>query len=172
MTRSLTDAKGLCVYATGLMVAGTLDDFAAVVHPDARNREAEAEPPACRGRGPAAIHATALWLRSAYDDLNWEIHDVVADGDLVVLHTTMSGRHARPFVAYGRDGTPAEAFPPTGRTFAVTQTHWYRTSDGLVIEHWANRDDIGQAKQLGWVPPSPGYLLRMRRALRAARRHS
>ena len=96
--------------------------------------------------------------------------EAVEDGDLVVLHTTMSGRHARTFVGYGPDGRPSDAFPATGRTFAVTQTHWYRLADGLVVEHWANRDDIGQATQLGWVPPSLPYLMRMATALRKARR--
>ena len=33
--------------------------------------------------------------------------------------------------------------------------------DGLVVEHWANRDDMGTAAQLGWVPPTPRDLLRM-----------
>ena len=60
--------------------------------------------------------------------------------------------------------------PPTGRSFATTQSHWFRVADGTVIEHWANRDDIGTAQQLGWVPPSPRYLLRMSRARREARR--
>ena len=170
MNRTMTDQKDLCLRAVQIMADGALADFEMLVHPDARNREADAEPPACRGRGPAAFHATALWLRSAYDDLAWEVHEAVADGDLVVLHTTMSGRHAHTFVAYGPDGRPSEAFPATGRTFAVTQTHWFRTADGLVIEHWANRDDIGQATQLGWVPPSPVYLFRMALALRKARR--
>lgn len=170
MTNSLTDHKDLCERFVQVMADGTFADFEALVHPAARNREADAEPPACRGRGPAAYYATAQWLHSAYDDLAWEIHDVVSDGDLVVLHTTMSGRHARPFVGYGPDGRPSQAFPATGRRFAVTQTHWFRTADGLVIEHWANRDDIGQAMQLGWVPPSLPYLIRMASALRRARR--
>jgi hypothetical protein len=26
--------------------------------------------------------------------------------------------------------------------------------DGLVVEHWANRDDLGMAMQLGWFDPS------------------
>jgi hypothetical protein len=30
-----------------------------------------------------------------------------------------------------------------------------------VIEHWANRDDLGTAMQLGWTPPAPLYLARM-----------
>jgi hypothetical protein len=29
-------------------------------------------------------------------------------------------------------------------------------ADGLVIEHWANRDDQGMAEQLGWVSTDTG----------------
>ena len=47
------------------------------------------------------------------------------------------------------------AFPATGKTFASTQTHWLRIKDDKVIEHWANRDDLGMAVELGWVPPDP-----------------
>jgi predicted ester cyclase len=130
------------------------------------------------GRGsPPAIsssvgddHATKLWLHDAFADLAWEIHDVVAEGDLAAVHCTMSGRHVRDFVGFGPDGEVADAFPPTGLTFATTQTHWLRIADGLVVEHWANRDDLGTAAQLGWVPPSPRYLLRMALAKRRARR--
>ena len=45
-----------------------------------------------------------------------------------------------------------------------------RVKDGLVIEHWANRDDLGTAGQLGWIPPTPGFLLRCHLATRRARR--
>ena len=44
--------------------------------------------------------------------------------------------------------------------------------DGQVVEHWANRDDMGTALQLGWIPPSPAYLVRMARATRQARKHN
>ncbi|RAG83103.1 hypothetical protein DN069_24000 [Streptacidiphilus pinicola] len=152
------------------MADGTLDDFRALVHPEAVNREALREPAASRGRGPAAFHATALWLRTAFADLRWELQDAVTEGDLVVLHTTMSGRHVGPFTVYGPDARPVQVFPPTGRSFSVLQTHWCRVKDGLLVEHWANRDDLGQAQQLGWAPPSPPYLLRMALATAAARR--
>ena len=155
-----------------IMADGDLSDFEEVVHPDARNREADAEPPACRGTGPAAFYATALWLREAYDDLHWEIHDMVAEGDIVVAHVTMSGRQVGTFVGYGPDALPAQAFPARGRTFATTQTHWFRVADGKVIEHWANRDDLGTAAQLGWVPPSPLYAVKMMLATRKARRQA
>src|SRR5918993_834323 len=164
------DSKELSIRSVHIMADGTMEDFEAVVHPEARNREAVDEPPATRGRGPAAFYATALWLRDAYADLRWEIHDVVAEGNLVVMHATMSGRHTGTFVGYNADGRPAQAFPPTGKRFATTQTHWFRVADGKVIEHWANRDDLGTATQLGWAPPSPLYMIKMFLATRRARR--
>jgi predicted ester cyclase len=93
----------------------------------------------------------------------------VAEGDLVVAHATMSGRQVGTFVGYGPDAVPAQAFPSKSRTFGTTQTHWFRVADGKLIEHWANRDDLGTAAQLGWVPPSPLYVIKMKLALRKAR---
>jgi len=165
-----SDEKSVCTQSLDVMSTGDLADFVPLVHPEAVNREAIDEPIECRGRGPAAFYATARWLRSAYADLVWQVHDAVAEGDLVVLHATMSGRHTGPFVAYAGDGSVASALPPTGKTFAVTQTHWFRLRDGMVVEHWANRDDFGQARQLGWVPPTPVYLVRMALAKRKAQR--
>ncbi|MFI5891831.1 ester cyclase [Actinoplanes sp. NPDC051513] len=162
-----TDA---CIRSMTIMASGDLDDLTEVVHPQAVNREAKDEPPACRGQGPAAFAATARWLRAAFADLSFEVHDTVAGGDLIAVHCTMSGRHVGPFVAYDEHGEVAQAVPPTGRTFAITQTHWFRIADGQVAEHWANRDDLGMATQLGWVPPTPAFLWRMARAKRHARR--
>jgi predicted ester cyclase len=164
------DAKALCVRSMDLMARGILEQFAEVVHPDAVNHEGKDEPPEARGRGPAAFYATALWLRTWFDDLAFDVHHVVADGDLVVIHNTMSGRQTGVATIYGADGGIAQAMPATGRRFATTQTHWLRLRDGLVIEHWANRDDQGMAMQLGWVPPSPLFLIKAALATRRSRR--
>jgi predicted ester cyclase len=152
------------------MGSGSLADFESLYTEDAVNRESATEPPDTRGRGPAALYATAQWLRTAFSDLTWEIHDVAHDNDLVVVHATMSGRQTGPFVAYRPDGEVAAVFPPRGRRFAVTQSHWFRMRDGKVGEHWANRDDLGMGQQLGWNPPTPMYLLRMLLARRSASR--
>ena len=168
------DAEAIALRSIEIMSDGSRADFEQFVHPRMVNHEAKDEPPASRvAYGPDAAWATALWLRHAFAELRWEVHEVVAERDLVVVHCTMLGRHVHDFVAYDADGGVDEVFPPTGKPFASTQTHWLRIADGKMIEHWANRDDLGTAKQLGWVPPTPVYLLRMalakRRAVRAAR---
>jgi predicted ester cyclase len=165
-----TTLAALAVRSMEIMASGDFDDFVEVVHPLATNREAAQEPPACRGQGPEAFYATAQWLRSAYADLHWEVHDILEHDDMVAVHCTMSGRHVGPFVSYDADGHVERAFPPTGRTFATTQSHWFRIADGQVIEHWANRDDMGTAIQLGWIPPTPAFLIRSARATRRARK--
>ncbi len=163
------DPKVVCVRSIHIMPNGDLPEFESVVHPEAVNREAAHEPMTCRGRGPAAFYATALWLRGAFSDLRWDIHEMAADGDLVAVRTTMSGRHTGPFVRYDDAGAVSQVMPPTGRSFSSTQTHWFRLADGKVIEHWANRDDLAMAQQAGWVPPGPRYLIRMALAKRRAR---
>jgi len=164
------DPTALCERIFAVVADGDLADFEAVIHPDAVNREARTEPPAARGRGPAAFYATALWLRAAFTDMRWDIHQVAADGDIVVVHAVATGRHTGPFVLYDEQGSVEQVMPPTGRTNTVTHTHWFRVGDGKVIEHWANRDDMGMARQLGWIPPGPRYLARMALAKRRARR--
>jgi predicted ester cyclase len=169
-TMPVTEDTKIAIQSMRLMASGNLADLEAVYTADAVNREARNEPPDTRAAGPAALYATAQWLRSAFSELAWEIHDAVQDDDLVVVHATMSGRQTGPFVAYGPDGTVTAVFPPLGRRFAVTQTHWFRMRDGKVAEHWANRDDLGMGQQLGWTPPTPPYIVRMLLARRRMRR--
>jgi predicted ester cyclase len=156
-TTTGTHAAAVAIASMHAMGAGSRSDFEELYTSDVLNREAEAD-------------ATAQWLRRAFSELAWEVHDVVEDGDLVVVFSTMSGRHTGPFVAYGPDARVKVVFPPRGRRFAVTQTHWFRMREGKVAEHWANRDDLGMGEQLGWTPPTPVYLVRMLVGTRRARR--
>ena len=153
------------------MATGTLAALEALIHPEAVNREAVDEPPAASTPGADGFWATALWLRAAFSELAFEVHEVVEarESDLVVVHNTMSGRQTGDFVMW-EDGQVKVVMPPTGREFASTQSHWFRFRDGLIVEHWANRDDFATAEQLGWVPPSPVSLFRQARATRRARR--
>lgn len=165
-----TDLGSLVIRSILAMADGSPADFEQLIHPAAVDRENVAQPPSSRVPGPAGFYSTAQWLRGAFAELGYEIHHSIVDGDLVAVNSTMSGRHVAPFVTYDEAGEVDAVFPPTGKTFAVTQSHWFRVEDGLVLEHWANRDDLGQARQLGWVPPTPIYLLRMARAKTQAKR--
>jgi predicted ester cyclase len=161
----------LCNRSLDIMIDGSLEDFEHVFHPEAVNREAAVEPPATRQPRPAGFYATARWLRAAFSGLHFEIHEAAEQDDLVVFHVTMSGRHTGDFVSYQPDTATVDTImPPTGKAFAITQTHWFRTRDGLITEHWANRDDLAMARQAGWVPPSPAFLLRAALAKRRARK--
>lgn len=164
------EAAAVAEAALHAVLDGTLDDLRAVVHPDATNRESVAEPPATRGAGPLAFQATGEWLRAAYSDLSWATERSVVEDDVVVTYGTMSGRHTGPFVVWAEDATVERVFVATGKTFRVRHAHFQRLRDDLVVEHWAVRDDQGQSLQLGWVPPTPLFLLRCARATRKARR--
>src|SRR6516225_9588966 len=123
----------LCARSIDIMATGSLEDFERVFHPEAVNREAAVEPPAARQPGPAGFCATAQWLRAAFSGLHFEIHEAAEHDDLVVFHVTMSGRHTGDFVTYQPDTAIVDAvMPPTGKAFAITQTHWFRTRGGMI----------------------------------------
>ena len=164
------DPISVAVSSIHAVASGDRSDFDLLYHPRAVDQENRVQPPSSRVSGPAGFYSTALWLRAAFADLQYDIHHAIADGNVVAVNATMNGRHAAPWAVYTDDGEVDTVFPPTGRTFAVTQSHWFRIEDGKIIEHWANRDDLGMAKQLGWIPPTPAYLVKMVRAKRRAKR--
>ena len=164
------DPISVAVRSLHAMADGDRADFETLFHPLAVDRENSVQPPSSRVPGPAGAYSTALWLRAACADLHYDIHHAVADGNLVAVNSTMNGRHVTPWAFYTEDGAVDTVFPPTNKTFAVTQSHWFRIEDGRIIEHWANRDDLGMGRQLGWIPPTPVYLVRMARAKRRAMR--
>jgi predicted ester cyclase len=167
-----TDPIAVAVRSIHAMASGERADFEPLYHPGAVDRENAVQPPASRIPGPAGFYATALWLRAAFAELRYDVHHAVADGGLVAVNTTMRGRHVSPITFYTEDASVDSVFPPTGRTFAMSQSHWFCIEDGRICEHWATRDDLGTARQLGWIPPTPVYLFRMARAKRQALRSS
>jgi predicted ester cyclase len=164
------DPVSVVVRSIHAMAHGDPAEFDLLYHPLAVDRENRIQPPSSRVPGPACFYSTALWLRAAFGGLHYDIHHAIADGDLVAVNSTMNGRHVAPWAVYTDEGTIDSVFPPTNKTFAMTQSHWFKMKDGVIIEHWANRDDLGTARQLGWVPPTPAYLVKMLLAKRRAAR--
>lgn len=125
-----------------------------------------------RQRGPEGLKATIRWLHRAFTDMRFEFHEVLVAGDRAVARVTLHARQHGPFVVHDSpDGRVTDAFPSNGRTFAAPQTHWFRITGGAIAEHDAVRDDLGMAKQLGWIPPTPIYIIRMLLTRRRERRH-
>ncbi|KGN31436.1 hypothetical protein N802_03475 [Knoellia sinensis KCTC 19936] len=77
-------------------------------------------------------------LNRAFSDQHWEIHDVIAEGDKVVIRCTHSGVHTGEYFG----------LPASGRRFAYKQMHILRMADGKGAEHWAVRDDATLMRQL------------------------
>lgn len=126
------------------------------------NHRSSDEPIATREPGPRGFQQTIAWLHRAFTDMRFEIHAVACDQDVAVLHVTLHGRQHGPFVVHDSpDGSVTDAFPSNGRSFSARQIHWITVRDGVVVEHDAVRDDLAMAKQLGWLPPAPIFIIRM-----------
>ena len=109
-----------------------------LIAPEFLNHEA----PPGRDRGPESMRGLAYMLRTAFPDLHFEIHELVAEGDIVAGRLTMSGTHEGPLM-----GTP-----PTGHRMQQAHMHFVRFRDGLAVEQWGVRDDLGMMQQLGVLP--------------------
>jgi len=164
------DPSAVAVRSIHAMAHGDFAAFDVLYHPKAVDRENRIQPPSSRVLGPKGFYSTALWLRNAFAGLHYDVHHAIGAGNLVAVNSTMNGRHSGAWAVYREDGMLDTVFPPTNKTFAMTQSHWFRIEGGRIIEHWANRDDLGTARQAGWLPPTPTYMLKMVRAKRRAAR--
>jgi ketosteroid isomerase-like protein len=161
-SQTVTENERLVREHLRIVATGDLDAVALNVTSDYFNHRSADEPMETRQRGPEGLKATIRWLHRAFTDIHFEIHDVIVNGDRVAVRATMHARQHGPFVVHdSAQGQVTDVFPSTGRAFAVHHTHWFRIANGAVAEHDAVRDDLGMAKQLGWIPPRPGYVVRM-----------
>jgi steroid delta-isomerase-like uncharacterized protein len=72
----------------------------------------------------------------------WTIHDIVAEGDIVVIRWSHTGTHVGDFLG----------IPATGRRFISRGIDMYRVRDGLMSEHWNVVDMLGFCQQVGVIP--------------------
>ena len=121
-----------------MIETGELDAADEIIHREFVNHEAHPQ----HRRGVEGYKQTVQWLRETFGEPRFDVEDVVAGGDKVVLRARFRGRHTGELM--GRPGT--------GKEFDVQHIHIFRLADGKVIEHWANRDDIGMLQQLGLLP--------------------
>jgi lactoylglutathione lyase len=95
--------------------------------------------------GPQGRDGLARILQIIDDDLGpvtVEQHHLIGEGDLVAQHLTLHGTHKASTMPL------LSGAPVSGRPAAWTFIHIWRVVDGLIVEHWACRDDMGLLQQL------------------------
>jgi predicted ester cyclase len=71
-----------------------------------------------------------------------EQHHLIGEGDLVAQHLTLHGTHRASTMPLLADTAPS------GRPVTWTFLHVWRVSGGMIVEHWACRDDMGLREQV------------------------
>ncbi|MGY2703809.1 ester cyclase [Nocardioides sp. HB32] len=90
--------------------------------------------------GPQGREGLREILRAIDVDLapvSLEQHHLVGEGDLVAQHLTLHGTHRASTMPL-LSGTEA-----SGKRVTWTFIHLWRVADGMIVEHWACRDDMG-----------------------------
>ncbi|GAC1649077.1 MAG: ester cyclase [Ktedonobacteraceae bacterium] len=88
---------------------------------------------------PGSSSAFETWKQmtaqsiAAFSNVHTTIHRLIAEGEMIVVHTTTSGTHTGEFL-----GKAA-----TGKQLTQTNIHIYRIADGKIVENW---DDFGLQK--------------------------
>jgi steroid delta-isomerase-like uncharacterized protein len=91
-------------------------------------------------------------FRTAFPDLHYTVHDVIAEGDRVVQRATGTGTMKGEF----------QGMAPSGKSATWEEVHITRFEDGKAVEHWGVSDQMGMLAQLGFVE-TPGQPAAARR---------
>jgi predicted ester cyclase len=81
---------------------------------------------------------------AALPDLRATVHEIVADGDIVVARFTAEGTHTGPFMGAS----------PTGRRVSLHGIDMIRIKDGRAVEVWHEGNDAEVFMQLGVQLPN------------------
>lgn len=87
--------------------------------------------------GADAVAAFSAYVWEIYDDYRLTVHDIVEQGDRVVVRGSVAARHR-----------------PTGRPVRFFGLTLYRIEDGLIREYWRayDRHDLYDRQLGGWRP--------------------
>lgn len=96
------------------------------------------------GWAPQAIdvngyHNTMSGLLNAFPDSKFQVLDIIADGDKVVIRHQLEGTHS---------GAAFQGIPVTNKKVYVPATVTFRIANGKVAEAWLNADFLGMITQL------------------------
>lgn len=92
--------------------------------------------------GPAEVYSLMTGFMEAFPDLEFQIDNIVAEGDLVATHMTARATQKREFMG----------IPAAGRRISCSVMGLVRIVDGKIVEHWNIMDELYLMQQLGLVP--------------------
>ncbi|MDQ6778470.1 MAG: ester cyclase [Actinomycetota bacterium] len=88
-------------------------------------------------------------LRAAFPDLHFDVHETVAEREVVACRSTMTGTHRGPL----RIG-PLAGLPPSGARIEVPHMHFFGyDTDGRLTDLWHVWNTLLLARQLGAPAP-------------------
>src|SRR5262245_8681168 len=111
----------------------------------AQDYVADYRPYAPLREGHAAIHAMVERAWEAFSDYHEELHELIAEGPVVVARFTISGTQS------GRWGV----LPPTGKRVEFGEIVILELRDGKVVRQRGIPDNLTALRQLGVLPSPP-----------------
>ena len=93
-------------------------------------------------RGPQGVLQLHDVLMPAFPDMKLDLEDLVAEGEKVLVRLLIRATHTGPLGTMGA----------TGKPIRVAVLDLFQIRDGVLIEHWAQLDNLGMLKQLGALP--------------------
>jgi predicted ester cyclase len=86
-------------------------------------------------RGLDIFAVVRRWLVESFAERSVQLHLVTHTDDTVMMWQTVRGRHV------GNGFPRLEGLPVKGNPVTWPQVHIFRLESGVVVEHWAVRDD-------------------------------
>lgn len=96
-------------------------------------------------QGPAEFGNSVAKIRNAFPDVRFELEDLIAEGDRVVVRWQFQATHLGPFVGV----------PPSGKKVTQTGIAIYQCRNGQISRAWVQVDRLGLLQQIGGLP-APG----------------
>lgn len=90
-----------------------------------------------------ALKQGVISARGIFASLSIQLHDVIADGEMVGVRGTMRCTQQGEFVGVA----------PSGNELTWNGLAVFRVVDGKITERWFNSDSLSIVQQLGLVPP-------------------
>jgi steroid delta-isomerase-like uncharacterized protein len=92
--------------------------------------------------GIDAVKGAIRAMRAAVPDVQMRIEHLIAEGDMVVNHTSMTGTHKGEYAG----------IPPSGKPFKAEGVSIVRVADGKIAEIWGLTNVMEVLRGVGTTP--------------------